>query len=322
MEQSNQAVMHCEHKDAIFLSHKSDIKIVIRETEYKYGMITDKATVSKLKLNGISFLFCNDLNVCANLVFVIDICVYVLTNSKIMYEESNDSLAILSSQDCFWCVDEIEHKIETLNKVNLLSDLRNTTRSDFSFSDISSETCFERYYEYRLNEKIEYIAILGKRNWKRKRAIKHKKFLRDNPLTRRVHILDYHKLNGFLVALFGFIDTNKLERKKLLSYYKKKERVVCLDRTEGILYGVSFSQSKPLRKDIKPLNQIEIEFWSFLKPRDELQSIAQSNIFESRFHILVDCIANMISEDIIFPAKTKIEWIKEEIHGFDSDTRY
>jgi len=64
-------------------------------------------------------------------------------------------------------------------------------------------------------------------------------------------------ISGRAVSCAAFRDSGEAP-----AYYKTKHRCVCLDEEIGQVYGVSYSWSRPLKKEIAPFGEIEIEFWS------------------------------------------------------------
>ena len=239
-----------------------------------------------------------------NLVQVMD--VYIQVPGDLPHHEYNDTLTIRSSRDSFWLNDETEYKIETFESDTIPEK---TTIDGFSFSALRHFTTFERYLHVRLGEKETYICILGKNGWKFPMAFKHKTQVEGDILTRRVTIAPVEEMEAYLEKLFH-APFDALEITRLPAYYKHKKRVICLDEAVGQVYGVSHSLSRPLKKDLPSLGQMEIEFWSRIVPEGE---IPEPMIDPASYDRLIRLMENRLTGDYTAPGRTKTEWLKQLI---------
>ena len=237
-----------------------------------------------------------------NLVQVLD--VFIEVPGDLPHREYNDTLDIRSSKNSFWLNDETEYKIETEDTDAIPSDV---TLEGFAFSGMKHFTTFERYLKVRHGEQETYICILGKKGWKLPMAFKHKEQVSGDVLTRRVIIAPYEEMEAYLEKLFQ-CPFDSLEITRCPAYYKHKQRVICLDETNGQVYGVSHSYSRPLRKDLPPLCEIEIEFWSRIVAEGE---IPDPMIDMESYHRLIALIENRIKGAYTAPGRTKTEWLKQ-----------
>ena len=237
-----------------------------------------------------------------NLVQVLD--VFIEVPGNLPHSEYNDTLNIRSSENSFWLNDETEYKIETEDADAIPSEI---SIEGFAFSGKKHFTTFERYLKVRHGERETCICILGKKGWKLPMAFKHKEQVAGEILTRRVTIAPYEEMEAYLEELFHcpFLS---LEISRYPAYYKHKQRVICLDETNGQVYGVSYSYSKPLKKSLPPLGEIEIEFWSRIVPEGE---IPDPMIDMDSYLRLIALIENRITGSYMAPGRTKTEWLNQ-----------
>ena len=288
-------------------------KINMPDPVTKFGMISDNKAVEELNRNGAIALYDRSRKIYYNLVLIINIYAYAVSDKIESYCEFNDSTKMLSSENSFWVTDEMEYKIETGVPVSIESIIALVHNGRFCFSKALSQTCFERYYKYVQASHYEYIDILGKRNWKRPMALKHKKLLKTKPvLTRLVNLLPFSEenLDAYINSLFD--RSLPVVRYKLDPFYKKKNRLICIDTNEGTVFGVSDSVSTPLSPKRRNLNQIEIEYWSKIIPSSDRDKMNGTEAIDyDVFFELIDCIKEQINVLYNAPGCMKTEWLEE-----------
>ncbi len=300
--------MYTRVKSIIFdiIDSKYDIQgnLEITKTN-KYGMLTKKEAIFLKSLDAIALRNPSD-NKILNIVYVLDICVYIESNIIEKYQEYNPTLHMISSDNGFWVTDETEYKIETNDGLEVIRRIACSNKDRFIFSHINTFSNFERYICYQVNGHKEYIDILGKKNWHIAMGIKHKVKTPGPELTRHVHILSFNMLEKYVEHLFD-TDYNSVMQERLPAYYKTKERCICLDIRTGSLYGVSYSLSKPLKKSIPSLSEIEIEFWSRLIKENESGVLIDID----SYYKLIKIIESEINDENRSPGRTKIEWLEQ-----------
>lgn len=288
-------------------------RIFVRNPVKKYGMILENDVIEELKSNNAIAVYDNKQDIYYNLVFIVNIYVYAVSDKIDSYCEYNDSTKILSSANSFWITNEIEYKIETDTPIPIETIINRNPNEHFCFSKVVSQTCFERYYKYIQDSRCEYIDILGKKNWKRPMALKHKKLIDTEPiLTRAVSLLPYSEkaLNEYVNSLFEI--TLPISGKKLDVFYKKKKRAICIDENRGMVFGVSSSVSAPFSAKRRNLNQIEIEFWSsIIRSSDAGKMDYAVKIDYDSFFELIDWTKDKITAPYKAPGCTKVEWLEE-----------
>lgn len=279
----------------------------------KFGMISDNKIVKELKRSKAIALYDCKQGVYFNLVPVVNIYVYVVSNELDSYCEYNASTKILSSENSFWVTNEFEYKIETSTPVPIESIIAAECNGHFCFSKATSQTSFERYYKYIQGSHVEYVDILGKRNWKRPMAFKHKKLLAVEPiLARKVNLLPYSErdLDDYMNSLFEI--SLPISRKMQDAFYKKKDRSICIDVNKGIIFGVSSSVATPLSQRRRNLNQIEIEYWSQIIRSSDLEKMyCKKGIDYDSFDDLINWLKDKLGIPYKAPGCMKIEWLEE-----------
>jgi hypothetical protein len=247
------------------------------------------------------------------------------TDANEKWIEYNPSLEIQNSKNSFWKSLEIE------KKYNLEKDARDLIRhlvyekdSHLDFSNSVEDTTFEHYFKVISSSKVYYFVKLGKKNWKRKVAIKYKKLSSenfDNDLinSRQTMISEYNRTN-YIRAINDLLgkDINNHRINSLTPFYKHKSRVVCIDKINGTVWGVSSDISIPLSADKESLlKQIEIEYWSQLTKKDRYKKnkmykyMAKKNFKES-LSFLTRYIENLLRKNNIGyqeSLQSKSEWI-------------
>lgn len=230
--------------------------------------------------------------------------VYINADDEDIYNEYNDSLSLISSENSFWITDEIEYKIECPG--GFVDSFENKKLGRFVFGKKNHQTTYERYYRLDSNNKTDYICILGKKNWKRPMAIKHKIITAGRILTRKVEIVPYSdEIFRNKVESLMEVPYNDVLITQMPVYYKSKDRVVCVDQDIGQVYGVSYSYSVPLSKKLEPLGELEIEYWSRI-----VKSGQSATVDYESFNILISLIKNIVGGKS--PGRTKIEWLEEQ----------
>lgn len=276
-------------------------------------MISDDKVINELRSNNAIALYDCKQDAYYNLVFVVNIYIYAISSKIERYCEFNNSTKMISSENSFWITNEIEYKIETSTPVSLESIIAAEDNKRFFFSKVTSQTSFERYYKYIQDSHLEYVDILGKKNWKRPMALKHKKLLRTEPiLTRTVNLLPYSEksLNEYVNSLFDI--SSPISRKKLDAFYKKKDRAICVDVNKGVVFGVSNSIAAPFSHKRRNLNQIEIEYWSsIIHSSDADKMDCNEEIDYDSFIELNEWVKDKIVMPYKAPGCTKIEWLEE-----------
>lgn len=294
---------------------KQKLKNKITTLNYvkKFGMISEDKVVSELKSNEAIALYDCKQGVYYNLVFVVNVYIYVVSDEIESFCEYNSSTKIISSTDSFWITNEIEYKIETDIPISVEAIIAKEPNECFCFSPVTSQTCFERYYKYIQGSHFEYVDVLGKKNWKRPMALKHKKLIKTEPiLTRVVNLLPYSEknLNKYVNSLFEI--SLPISMRKLDAFYKKKERAICIDVNRGIVFGVSNSNSMPISPKRRNLNQIEIEYWSsIIRSSNVSEMDCSDKVDYESFFELNEWLKNRVVVPYKAPGCVKIEWLEE-----------
>jgi len=306
----------------IYYNNKYFLGIITISNIKKYGIISDKKSFNlliKIEKKGYSLnqLWIKKDDIFLNLVKVVNAYIYILNRKKSEYIEHNPNSKIISSQNCFWTTVEVEYKIDILSKNFCgFSLIKNKTVGQYNFSSIDLGCSFERYKILRYKKKSNYLAILGKSNWRKPMAIKYKKRLAGEILTRLVKIIPYNDINfkKAVKEIMG-VDYSSVNVINLPAFYQKISRVVCINQKYGFVFGVSYRIAKTLIKEIATFNQIEVEYWSQILKKDKLnKGIEQKNKINQSFICLVSTISNFLKDNNIdyeITGDTKHDWIKK-----------
>jgi len=252
--------------------------------------------------------------------FSVNICGVNIVKSGISNKliEFNNDLELLDSKNSFWKSKEEEIKITLSKDVrNIIEDLQNSSFDRFIFSELSMDTTFEIYYTV-FGDRFKHNCVkLGKRSWKRKVALKSKRFIKSSKsiLSKKMKIQEWQFGKSEQENIASMLDNPNsiLSYKKHHAFYKHKARVVCVDKINGSVFGVSADISCPLKRN-QFLSQIEIEYWSQLIVENEklnLKIISSNERYS--FKMLHNLILNILKHDKLTLSNynpTKYEWIK------------
>ncbi|MHC1747159.1 MAG: hypothetical protein AB9856_02075 [Cellulosilyticaceae bacterium] len=294
--------------DNIFgIIQNDDLKEIIEELLDEKGNVSlEEATEGAAKTY---------LNVCK----VVNTLCYKVSSSPEVMEEFNPTLKLECSEDSFWSVNETEYKIDvnpskdfSFNHFKQLFE--EVTVQHFDMGKIQRTNSFERYLELEARGKKDYLVLLGKKGWAKKPAIKLKKQAQGDILTRTVKILELTKEN--LINSIEELTQNEYQDvaiRRFPSFYKTKDRVVCIDHKRGYIYGLSYSEAKTLSKDNQCFNQIEIEFWSQLISSNEAKDINWENVRLSHQEIILAIEEQLTNESFDYnaPGGRKYDWLSQ-----------
>ncbi len=186
------------------------------------------------------------------------------------YTEVNPDLQILDAKSAFWHSVECEAKINAGLPLDRFGELLEELAGDaFSFGPLSHSLSYERHFLLDAGGAEAYVVRLGKRNDKRKVAIKFKETQgeRNGILLRSMKLEEWSPAAfNAVVEGFGARHGAPVRIKPLRPFYKRKARAVCVHRRHGVVFGVSLDRSKPAGLPAE-LSQIEVEYWSTLLPK-------------------------------------------------------
>lgn len=228
--------------------------------------------------------------------------------SDVKWSEINDDLFIEDSKNSFWHTIEYEMKIDIYHNSieELLSNLK-AELLEYDSSKIYFLNSFEHCYEATDGNLRVYYVILGKKNFKKKKAIKVKEI--NDRLGRKVSILEYSQqnINSFLKSCFS----NKFKTKSYPAFYKKKYRCILVHKINGSVYGLSISKTNFLKKSLQNKVEIEIEYWSNIMPVNQSHKFDKENLKEME-DILKIIIIYLRKHNIKYkyPGVRKSEWFK------------
>ncbi|GHV36502.1 hypothetical protein FACS18949_15970 [Clostridia bacterium] len=283
---------------------------------FKFGIIRDKAIVAYVTNHSIEYFMSENGLFILNIVRIQDVLAFRVDSTIERLKEFNPTLNMLSEEGGFWVTDETEYKIEVGNDINVLDGVANREISDYSFSDLCEFANYERYVKCYNDQQCIYISILGKKNYKRAMGMKCKT-KKDAPiLTRHVEILPYSldSFNEYMQTKLS-MPYSSINQLHLPAYYKKKRRLICLDRKQGLVYGISNTISRPLTLKISEFHEVEIEYWSRLVYGNQEVTSADFPYDLSRFNDLINLVLSNINGVKHHPGRTKIEWLECGICG-------
>lgn len=236
------------------------------------------------------------------------------------FTEVNPDLQILDANSAFW------HSVECEAKINvglpfgrfgdLLADLPGNA---FSFGPISHTLSYERHFLLRAGSAEAYVVRLGRKNDKRKQAIKVKQTTGErNGILLRSMKLEEWSPEAFeaVVEDLGARHGGPVRIARLRPFYKRKQRAVCVHRRHGVVFGVSLDRAKPVGLAAE-LSQIEVEYWSTLLPKSAAPNPealpSESLIAEVHAELCDRLCARLEREGVVFEPThlTKSEWIRQ-----------
>jgi hypothetical protein len=236
------------------------------------------------------------------------------------FTEVNPDLQILDAQSAFWHSVEHEAKINACLPLNRFGEfLEGLPGNAFSFGPLSHSLSYERHFLLRAGGAEAYVVRLGRKNDKRKPAIKVKETRgeRNGILLRSMKLEEWSPAAfNAVVEDFGARHGAPVEITGLRPFYKRKARAVCVHRQHGVVFGVSIDQARPVGLPAE-LSQIEVEYWSTLLPKGAQpdQSALPSESLISEVHVeLCDLLCGQLErEGVAFEPThlTKSEWIRQ-----------
>lgn len=222
--------------------------------------------------------------------------------------EYNPSFKPSDVVNCQWEFIEHEQKISFFYEISSTEILpEKSLLGDFWFGSMYSETHYENAFciEFEDNSR-DIILLLGKKNWDKKRAYKHKIRL---PFTtaRKSTIFNYDEtsLNEYFLNNYPMNVTNMFHA---FSYYKRKTRVIVVHRKLGHVFCVSVNKTNPLKKSVVPFYQCEVEYWSTIVTKKPNKPIKYEDSLENLSkQVLQFFHMKGISSEI--GGKAKSDWI-------------
>jgi len=236
------------------------------------------------------------------------------------FTEVNPDLRILDAKSAFWHSVECEAKIDVGLPLDRFGGLLESLPSDaFSFGPLAHSLSYERHFLLRAGSAEVYVVRLGRKNDKRKPAIKIKETRGErNGILLRSMKLEEWSPAAFeaVVEDFGSRHGAPVRITRLRPFYKRKARAVCVHRRHGVVFGVSIDHAKPVGLPAE-LSQIEVEYWSTLLPRtaapDPAALPGESLIAE--IHVeLCDLLRGQLEREGVACEPThltKSEWIRQ-----------
>lgn len=254
-----------------------------------------------------------------NILKVVNTLCYKVSDSEEELFEFNPTLKMECSKDSFWSVNETEYKIDVYPRDKFSfghfhAMFENVNIDGFETGEVQCTNSFERYLELQSKDMKDYLVLLGKKGWTKKPAIKFKQKEEGDILTRRVQILELNKKN--LIESIEQITKEKYERvqlNKFPAFYKKKDRVVCIDKKRGYIFGVSYSEAKTVTKDSSRFNQIEVEFWSKLINKNESTNINWEDVNISHQELVKAIEETLLKQNFKYkaPGVRKYDWLSQ-----------
>ncbi|HKV08007.1 MAG TPA: hypothetical protein VJ725_07725 [Thermoanaerobaculia bacterium] len=238
--------------------------------------------------------------------------------------EVNPDLQILDAGSAFWHSVENEAKINVGLPFDRFGRFLDEAAGDaFSFGPLAHSLSYERHFLLRSGSAEAYVVRLGRKNDKRKPAIKLKEARGErNGILMRSMKLEEWSPAAFdaVVEEFGAREGAPVEVTRLRPFYKRKARAVCIHRRHGLVFGVSIDRAKPVGLPAE-LSQIEVEYWSALLPKDAVPGpeVLPSEALISEIHVeLCGLICRQLArEGAAFEPTclTKSEWIRQVSEG-------
>ncbi|GKX65202.1 hypothetical protein [Inconstantimicrobium mannanitabidum] len=254
-----------------------------------------------------------------NILKVVNTLCYKISDSIETLSEFNPTLKMECSKNSFWSVNETEYKIDvyptdkfSFSKFNAMFE--NVNIENFETGAIQCTNSFERYLELQSDNIKDYLVLLGKKGWSKKPAIKFKEKEEGEILTRRVKILELNKEN-LIESIEQITKENykNVQIDKLPPFYKRKDRVVCIDQKRGYVFGVSYSEAKTATKDSSMFNQIEVEFWSKLISGNANPNIDWEDVNISHKELIKAIEKTLVKENFKYraPGGRKYDWLSQ-----------
>jgi hypothetical protein len=244
----------------------------------------------------------------------------VHAGSTAEFAEVNPDLQILDAKSAFWHSVEHEAKIDTgLPFGRFGAFLEGLPGDAFSFGPLADSLSYERHFLLRAGSAEAYVVRLGKKNDRRKPAIKVKETQGErNGILLRSMKLEAWSPAAFeaVVEDFGARHGTPVRITGLRPFYKRKARAVCVHRRYGLVFGVSLDCSKPVGLPAE-LSQIEVEYWSTLLPKsvapDPAALPGESLIGEVHVELCDRLCGQLEREGVAFAPThlTKSEWIRQ-----------
>lgn len=241
----------------------------------------------------------------------------VHTDTSDEYTEVNPDLRILDAQSAFWHSVECEAKINVSLPMERFGEfLEDLGGDEFSFGPLSHSLSYERHFLLDAGGSEAYVVRLGKKNDKRKVAIKFKETQGEkNGILMRSMKLEEWSPAAFDAVIEGFGARHgaPVRITPLRPFYKRKLRAVCVHRQHGTVFGVSLDRSKPTGLPAE-LSQIEVEYWSTLLPKSGAPTPpSESLILEIHAGLCALFCQQLEQAGAVFePTRlTKSEWIRQ-----------
>ncbi|WBW94867.1 hypothetical protein [Oceanirhabdus sp. W0125-5] len=295
------------------------------DIEGSYGIIKDKMLLNYLsgemlntRTHYLKVKNENGKELFMNLIKIVNSICYKLSDKIDRLEEYNPTFNLYSSKESFWTVEEIEYKLDVLPKEKFdfkefKKLFEENNEGNYYSGEIATVNSFERYLNLKTTGKETYLVLLGKKGWKRKQAIKTKKTKIGDILTRTVKITELNKENfvNCVEELTGEEFSN-VEMNYMPSFYKRKDRVVCVDKKNGYVFGVSYSQAQTIDKTKSKFNQIEVEFWSRIVADGEPSEFSWDKVKESHFKLIKDIQNKLTKANYTYvQGEKKYEWLSK-----------
>jgi len=244
----------------------------------------------------------------------------VHAGTKAEFTEVNPDLRILDAKSAFWHSVECEAKINVGLPLDRFGDLLERLPVDaFSFGPLAHSLSYERHFLLRAGSAEVYVVRLGRKNDKRKPAIKIKETRGDldhrlegsmkleewSPAAFEAVVEDFGARHGAPVRITG-----------MRPFYKRKARAVCVHRRHGVVFGASIDHAKPVGLPAE-LSQIEVEYWSTLLPRNAAPDPAAlpNESLIAEVHVeLCDLLRGQLEREGVACEPThltKSEWIRQ-----------
>jgi hypothetical protein len=248
----------------------------------------------------------------------------VHSGAKAEFTEVNPDLQVLDAKSAFWHSVECEAKINVALPLERFGELlEGLPGKAFSFGPLSFSLSYERHFLLRAGSAETYVVRLGRKNDKRKPAIKVKetKGERNGILLRSMKLEEWSEAAfEAVVQDLGARQGSPVRITRMRPFYKRKARAVCVHRRHGVVFGVSLDRAKPIGLPSE-LSQIEVEYWSTLLPKNatSVPAALPSESLIAKVHVeLCDLLCGQLErEGVAFEPThlTKSEWIRQVTEG-------
>lgn len=235
------------------------------------------------------------------------------------YVESNPDLRVVSARQSFWSHLEVEFKLEAHATSWRCIEVLQTFRPRlYSLSPPWRRVSYERYRSYSCATGTNfYVAVLGKRGGRLRRAIKYKiaqpHSYPDGFHVREVTIAPFSEAAARRAASAHLSCDSLLNVRHLPTYYSHKTRRVVVHSELGLVYCVSFTKAQPLSRRLPSRSQFEIEYWSRLLPAAAPLASGSHTLYEREFGALVHAFQRHLRSAAL-PASpsnvTRAQWLE------------